>query len=265
MDLNWIHFIILITSGLLVGFINTLAGGGTIISLSVFMLFGLPPNVANGTNRIAVLLQNTTAVINFSKKKLIEWPKAIRLAIPVIGGSVAGAILANLISNSYFHYFFGAVILFSGVMLLIQPGRWLEEKKDLIGKPLRAWHYILFFLIGIYGGFIHIAVGYMILTALVLGTGNELVKANAMKNFLVLSYIPFTILIFGLQGNIDWELGLIHSIGNIIGAQIASSFAIRKGGRLIRYMMLLLIIVVLFQLFGIIDAGVVSQWLQTAK
>lgn len=112
MDLTWVHIIILITSGLIVGFINTIAGGGTIISLSVLMLLGLPPIVANGTNRVAIIAQNITAVINFHRKKLIDWKKSFKLAIPVVLGTVIGAIIGNHISNDFFKYIFGVIAIF---------------------------------------------------------------------------------------------------------------------------------------------------------
>ncbi len=261
MDLSWIHFTILVISGLFVGFINTLAGGGTIISLSVFMLFGLDPVMANGTNRVAVLLQNTTAVANFAGKKMIDWAKSLRLAIPVILGSMVGTLLVSVIPTTFFNYIFGVVIFLFAIMLLVKPERWLHEKAQLIRKPLRFGHYFVFFLIGIYAGFIHIGVGYMILFMLIWGTGNELVKANAIKNFLVLAYIPFSIAIFAWQGNICWTYGLIHSIGNIIGAQIGSMIAIKKGAGFIRWIMLALILFVILQLFGIIDPTSLSEWL----
>lgn len=262
MDLSWIHFLILIISGVLVGFINTLAGGGTIISLSVFMFFGLPPIVANGTNRIAILLQNITAVTNFAGKKLIDWKKSLQLSLPIIAGSIAGAFIAGTVSNTFFKYIFGVVILFMGVMMIFKPDRWLKEKSELLNRSVQWWHYLLLFLVGIYGGFIHVGIGYIMLAFLVLFSGYELVKANAMKNLLVLTYIPFTLVVFALQGNINWKLGLIHAIGNIIGAQVASMLAIKKGASLIRYIMLLLMIVVILQLFGVIDPTMVSEWLE---
>lgn len=262
MDISWGHAGILILSGLFVGFINTLAGGGTIISLSVFMFFGLPINVANGTNRVAVLLQNITAVANFSKQKLIDWSRALRLAIPIIVGAVVGSLLVDYISVKYFHYIFGIIILLFALLLIFHPDRWLKEKKNTIDKPLSIKHYILFLLIGIYGGLIHIGVGYMILFTLIFGTGNELVKANALKNFLVLAYIPFSLFVFAIQGNVNWTYGLIHAIGNIAGAQIGAMIAVKKGAPMIRYVMIALIIVVILQLFGVIDPAAISEWLK---
>ncbi|MDL2312126.1 sulfite exporter TauE/SafE family protein [Bacteroidales bacterium OttesenSCG-928-B11] len=263
MDLSWIHVVILIFSGILVGFINTLAGGGTIISLSVFMFFGLPPQVANGTNRIAVLLQNITAVSNFAGKKLINWKKSLLLSIPIILGAIAGAFIAGIIDNTIIKYIFGVVILLVGLMLVFKPDRWLKEKEQLLSRPIQWWHYLLMFGIGIYGGFIHVGIGYMLLTFLVLASGNELVKANAMKNFLVLAYIPFSLVVFAMQGHVNWKFGLIHAIGNIIGAQIGSMIALKKGATLIRYIMLILIVVVILQLFGFINPEIVTEWLKS--
>ncbi|MDR2979765.1 MAG: sulfite exporter TauE/SafE family protein [Bacteroidales bacterium] len=262
MDLSWIHFVILIISGIIVGFINTLAGGGTIISLSVFMLFGLPPQVANGTNRVAVMLQNTTAVSNFAAKGLIDWKKSLLLSTSIILGSITGTLFAGVISNELFKYLFGIVIIFVGIMLVFKPDRWLKEKVQLLNRPIQWWHYLIMFGIGIYGGFIHVGVGYMLLAFLVLISGNELVKANAMKNFLVLTYIPFSLIVFTLQGNVNWTLGLIHAIGNIIGAQIGALMAVKRGALLIRYIMLVLMVIVILQLFGLIDPESVSEWLK---
>lgn len=252
MDLTWVHALILICSGLIVGFINTLAGGGTIISLSVLMLMGLPPVVANGTNRVAIIAQNITAVINFHRKKLIDWKKSFKLSIPVVMGAIIGAIIGNQVSNTFFNYVFGGISVFFAISLIFQPNRWINEREELLHAKIAPYMYILFFFIGIYGGFIHVGIGYLLLAALVLGTGNELVKANAMKNLLVLIYIPISLVIFALAGNVNWTFGLIHAIGNIIGAQIASHFVITKGARFIRYIMIFLIFIVILQLFGFI-------------
>jgi uncharacterized membrane protein YfcA len=106
--------------------------------------------------------------------------------------------------------------------------------------------------LGVYGGFIHVGIGYLFLAALVLSNGYNLLKANVLKNVLVLCYAPFSLLIFAYQGNVCWSIGLIHSIGNIIGAGLAARLAIKKGAPFIRYIMLILIVIVILQLLGII-------------
>ena len=252
MELTWISIIILVCSGIIVGFINTLAGGGTVISLSVFMFFGLSPLVANGTNRIAVLFQNLTAVAYFQKNKLIDWKKILRLCIPTILGSFIGAFIAGALSNRLFLYFFAGVVILFGISMVINPNRYLYERKDLVTQKISAWQYILYFVMGIYGGFVHVGIGYLFMIALVLCNGYDLLKANVLKNVLVLCYIPFSLLIYVWQGNVCVTYGFIHAIGNIIGAQIAAHLAIKKGAPFIRYIVLVLIVIVILQILGVI-------------
>ncbi len=244
------EIIILICSGLLVGFINTLAGGGTIISLSVFMFLGLPPLVANGTNRVAVLLQNITSVANFQRKNLIDWKRSFRLMIPIILGALVGAVFAKFIPNTVFSYLFGVIAIFIALALILRPNRWFKEREDLLANPLHFWQYLLFFFIGIYGGLVHVGVGYFVLAVIVLSVGHDLVRANAMKNVLILAYIPFSLAVFAFSGYVDWKYGLIHGCGNVLGAQIASFISVRKSFNWIRYLMILITFIIVLQLFG---------------
>lgn len=254
------ELVILICSGLLVGFINTLAGGGTIISLSIFMFLGLPPLVANGTNRIAILLQNITAVINFQQKKLIDWKRSVRLSIPIVLGAAVGAFFARYIPDQVFSYLFGVIAIVVALALIFQPKRWLKEHEDLLSKPLHFWQYIVFFLIGIYGGLIHVGIGYFILAVIVLTVGHDLVRANAMKNVLILAYIPLSLVIFALSGYVNWKYGLIHGCGNIVGAQLASLLSVKKGAQWIRYIMIFISFVIVLQLFGFLSPTFLSSF-----
>jgi len=253
MELTWVSITVLICSGIVVGFINTLAGGGTVISLSVFMFFGLPPLVANGTNRIAIVFQNASAVAYFQKNKLIDWRKILRLGIPTIMGSLVGAAITGLLSNQLFLYIFAGVVILFGIAMVFNPDRFIHERTDLVNRNITVWQYLVYFLLGVYGGFIHVGIGYLFLAVLVLMNGYDLLKANVLKNVLVLCYVPFSVLVYAMQGNICWTYGLIHSIGNIIGASLAAHLAIKKGAPFIRYIVLVLIAIVILQLFGVIQ------------
>jgi len=256
MELTWISIIILICSGIIVGFINTLAGGGTVVSLSVFMFFGLPPLVANGTNRIAIVFQNAAAVAHFQKNKLIDWKKIIRLAIPLVLGSFAGAAIAGFLSNKLFLYIFSGVIILFGISMIFNPDRYIHERKDLLDRNISLWQYFIYFLLGIYGGFVHVGIGYLFLAVLVLMNGYDLLKANVLKNVLVLCYVPFSLAVYAIQGNLCWTFGLIHAIGNIIGASLAARLAVKRGSRFIRYIVLILIGIVVLQLLGVISTSI---------
>ncbi|HPX59495.1 MAG TPA: sulfite exporter TauE/SafE family protein [Bacteroidales bacterium] len=241
---------LLIVSGLFVGFINTLAGGGTIISISVFMFLGLPPMVANGTNRIPIFLQNLTAVTNYSKKKILNIRTSLKYAIPVAIGSVIGGNIVISFSEKTFNYFFIAIILFMIVMILLKPKVWLKENPTKINTPFSVFQWILLFIIGIYGGLIHVGIGYFLIAIIVLMRGYDLLKANAIKNLIVLIYVPFSLIPFIIHEQVRYDYGLVHAIGNIIGAYIASQWASRFGSKFIRYVLLLLLFISCLQILS---------------
>ncbi len=254
-----LEIIALIGSGALVGFINTLAGGGSIISLSVLMMLGLPATVANGTNRIAVAVQTLTAVSSFRQQKVLEVKKGISLAIPAIVGSVIGAWIAVDINEVIFEKAVAIVMILMLVFILYKPQSWIRERTDLTSKNITFWQILIFFLIGIYGGFIHAGVGYFLLAGIVLGAGYELVKANAIKVLIVLLYTPFTIVVFVMNDQVNWAYGLVMTIGNVAGAFIASRMAVKKGAAFVRWVIVVVILLTSAHLFGIIDIKAIVQ------
>jgi len=135
----------------------------------------------------------------------------------------------------------------------------------MVERKVTVWQVILFFFIGVYGGFIHVGVGYFLLAGLVLGAGYELVKANAVKVLIILLYSPFTIFIFFANGQINWAYGLIMAIGNVVGALIASRMAVKKGAKFVRWVIIAVILLTSLHLFDIINLKeLVSSFTQTS-
>ncbi|MCL2131364.1 MAG: sulfite exporter TauE/SafE family protein [Lentimicrobiaceae bacterium] len=234
-------FTALVCSGLAVGFINTLAGGGTVISITLFMMLGLDPMTANGTNRIPIVLQNLVAVANFRRNKLLDMRKSVKWALPVIAGSILGSLLSIEINNTAFGICFLVVMLLMALMLLLNPTAWIKGNPDKINNPTALMEYFLLFLVGIYAGFIHVGAGYFLLAIFVLMNGYNLLQANAIKNFMVLLYVPFSLAVFIYHGKVNYEYGFIHAIGNIIGAYVASRWAVNWGINFIRWLVIVLI------------------------
>lgn len=253
MDLHWIEIVSLIVAGVMVGFINTLAGGGSIISLSVLMVLGLPANIANGTNRIAIAVQTLTASTSFRQQKVLDTKKGIILGIPALLGSIAGAFIAVDINEDIFEKAIAVIMLIMLVFILYKPQKWLKGKEHLLKKKTSIFQIILFFLIGVYGGFIHMGVGYFLLIALVFSIGYDLVKANAVKVFIVLIYTPAALIIFLIYGQVDWGYGLTLTIGNVFGALIASRLAVKKGVNFVRWVIVVVILLTSGHLFGLYD------------
>jgi len=245
--------IALICSGVIVGFINTLAGGGTIISLSLLMFLGLPPTVANGTNRIAVLFQNTIAVANFKRNKTLETKKGLILSIPTIIGSLVGASIAVQVNENIFKMLIAIVMVCLLFVILFYSKQWLKGDEIKFNRKPNWLTYTIYLIIGLYGGFMHVGVGYIIMTSLVLHNGFNIIKANAVKNLMVLLYIPFTLAIFVWKGQVAWGYGLIHAIGNIIGAFLASKYAIKWGAEFVRWIVITIIVITIAHLFNIIN------------
>lgn len=243
----------LIFSGLLVGFINTLAGGGSIISLSILMFLGLPANVANGTNRVAIFIQNIAAVGSFRQQKVLDHKKGFWLAIPATLGSVIGAWIAVDLNEAVIEKAIAIVMLVMMFVILYKPQRWLKGKEELQHKKVTVWQMILFFIIGIYGGFLHMGVGYALLAGIVLGAGYDLVKANAIKVFIILIWAPFILVVFIYYGQVNYLYGIILSIGNVIGALIASRLAVKKGASFVRWVIIAVILLTAAHVFGLID------------
>jgi len=257
--MTWFTAALLVGSGVLVGFINTLAGGGTAISIAVLMMLGLPANIANGTNRIAVIFQNITSVQAFNKKKLLPWRKATILAIPTIIGSALGAWIAIDINEAFFRKAMGVIMLIMLFFVIVKPSAWLKERPGLTEKPVSPFEMIIFFLIGIYGGFIQVGVGYYLLAAIVLGSGFDLVRANAIKVWIVLLYTLAALAVFIFNKQVHWQFGFIHAIGNIIGAWFASRMAIKRGVDFVRWVIIVVILVFSADLLGLISIKQIIQ------
>ncbi len=248
-----VEIIILIVAGVLVGFINTLAGGGSIISLSLLMFLGLPANVANGTNRIAIFIQNIGAVGSFKQQKVLDHKKGFWLAIPATIGSIIGAWIAIDVNEDIIEKAIAIVMMVMMVVILYKPQRWLVGKKELQEKKVSIWQMILFFFIGIYAGFLHMGVGYALLAGIVLGAGYDLVKANAIKVLIILIWSPITLLIFILNDQVNFAYGITLAIGNFTGALIASRMAVKKGAAFVRWVIIAVILITVAQLFGLVD------------
>lgn len=248
----WV-IMILIGTGFLVGFINTLAGSGTIISYSVFMALGLPATYANGTIRIGVILQTLASSIIFKKNTVLDLKKGLKVAFSTVLGSIIGAQVAVNIDPDIFKYFVGSVMLLMLFFLFFKPNQWIEGRQNRSLKINPYLEQLIYLGIGFYGGFIHIGVGFFLLAALVLISGYDLLRANALKVFLVMLYSPFALIIYLCNDQVHYAIALITAIGNVMGGILASKLAISWGTQFIHWFLLLIIILFTAKVFGLFD------------
>lgn len=243
--------VILLLSGLLVGFINTLAGGGSAISLTIFMALGLPVQVANGTNRVAILMQNLSSTATFTRKKMLDWRSGVKLAIPVTIGTIVGAQVASEISDAVFQTCL-AVVMVAVLAFTLLGNKIFARSGEKIGKPTLV-HYLLFLLIGLYNGYIYVGTGYLILLITMGMMHLGIVQSNVIKNFIILLSIPFSLAVFIWHGDVNWTYGLVHGVGNVVGAFLASHYAIGWGTKFLRWFTVVVVLVCLADVLGLIS------------
>jgi len=246
--------LILIT-GIAAGFMNTLGGGGSLLTLPMLIFLGLPAAVANGTNRIALIVQNIVGVSNFRRKGFFYPKLGIILAIPAVFGSLIGAKFAISVPEELFQKILAIIMIVVMILILTRPEK--RFLKEIEGENLSTVRLVVsifvFFGVGLYGGFINAGVGFVIIVALTLITGMSLVKINSLKLFIVLIYIFSSLVVFIIHGKVNWILGLTLAAGNALGAYLGSNFAVSKGDKWIRVFIVIAILSMSAKLLGLFN------------
>ena len=237
----WYHYVLLVVVGFAVGFINTVAGGGSLLSLPVLIFLGLPPSVANGTNRVAIAIQTATAVAGFRSKGVSTFPFNIYLGASALIGAIIGATIAVEVDGALFNRILAIIMVTVILIIIFKPKTNLQHVHErLTGKHL--WIGIIaFFFFGIYGGFINAGLGFVLILFLHYVNHMTLVRANATKVAVVFIYMLSALVVFALNDKVNWFIGLVLALGNAFGAWIASRYSVRKGDKFIRLFLVIMV------------------------
>jgi uncharacterized membrane protein YfcA len=240
MESNPLLLIAVPVVGLVAGFINTLAGSGSLVTLPMLIVLGLPANVANGTNRVGVLVQGLVSVETFRRRGALDVGGSLKLLLPSIAGAAVGAELAVDLDEALLRRVIGALMLVMLGVVLWQPQRFLAAHAR--ENPASIWLIApVFFLVGLYGGFIQAGVGIFLLAALVLAAGRDLVRANAVKNLIVLVFTVAALAVFVVNHQVRWLLGGLLAIGNGVGAWAGAHLAVEKGAAFVRWVLIVIL------------------------
>lgn len=217
----------LVLAGFLAGIINTIAGGGSFLTLPALMLFGLDAKTANATNRIAILFSTASATYTFHQHGHWDRASTVRLALPTLLGVPVGGLLAVYLPPDAFQSVFGILFLLMAGLLISNPKRFTE-----IGtkpKLSRGWEFPAFFAIGIYVGFIQAGMGILLLLAMSFLCEQNMIASNAIKNSIGFVVTLAAACLFAIYGMIDWVPGLVMAVGNVTGGIVGAKLAIKKG------------------------------------
>ena len=232
---------LLILAGFLGGFINTLAGGGSMLTLPALMLLGMPADIANATNRLGVLLQSLTAIRGFKRYNRLDSAAIIPMLVPTIAGAILGSLLASYLPV----YLLKPTLLFSmlaiALWMLLKPDGLAWQPHQTLAlkeKPLAG---VALFVTGIYGGFVQAGVGFLLLAALAGILRYDLVRANALKMVATAAFGSVALCIFIIRGQVLWAPGLILAAGMMAGAWLSVKFAIKVSQTRLKWLLFIMV------------------------
>jgi uncharacterized membrane protein YfcA len=249
--MDFVTLIILIVAGFLSGIVNTLAGSGSVFTLSSLIFLGIPVHIANGTNRLGAVTSSITSILTFRKhpkvKPLVQTSKWY--TIPTVLGSVFGAVLSNIVEAKTFEYIILALMFVMLFLVVSKPKRWLQETQESVNRNTIG-HFLLLFAIGTYAGFIQMGMGILYLSSFVLYFGFSVVESNILKIVLTLFMVIPATLVFLWNDQILWLEGLLLAFGQGVGAYLATKFLLenKKAAQIVRYLLILMILMAIGKL-----------------
>lgn len=243
---------ILFVVGSLAGWLNVMAAGGSLLTVPALLFLGLPGPVANGTNRIGILLQSALAVLTFFRQGFYDFRLGLSLAGMASLGALGGASVGVRIEGVWFDRLLVAVIV--GVMLMmLMPTRKKSNSKQTVVKPQHGIRvssqrlvlgHVLMVAAGFWGGMIQMGVGFLLMPILHRVLLLDLVRVNMYKVFIVLVYTAVALVVFGLQVEISWRAGLALASGMMLGGWLGVRMTIARGESWIRAVLFIMLTVI---------------------
>lgn len=235
-DWSWLQLAALGIAGLLGGFVNTLAGGGSLVTLPALLLLGLPADVANATNRVGVLAQSLIAARGLGRDPRLAAVSKPWVMAPPVAGSLVGAWIAAQTPAAVLKPILVATLIVIACTLVWKPDALVtgEAATTPLDPRARRWGVPGLFLIGVYGGFLQVGVGIFLLLFLAAVLHYDLVLGNGLKSLVVAAVTMIALGVFVVERQVWWLPGLAMSAAQMAGAQLGVRFAVARGQDAIR-------------------------------
>ncbi|HEX8061352.1 MAG TPA: sulfite exporter TauE/SafE family protein [Cyclobacteriaceae bacterium] len=247
--MEWYEYLLITVVGFCAAFLNTIGGGGSLFTVPILTFLGMPITLANATSRVAILSQNIFAVFGFASKKVqLPVKYSFWLCLTSLLGGFIGSMLASSIDDKVFSRLFVVVMLISLVLVIFDPFKSKNQEENL--SPQRqAIGAIIFFFIGIYGGFVQAGIGFLVIGTLSLVNNMNLVKVNYLKVFVAILYTAISVFVFAYEKKIVWTTGLVLAIGHALGGWYASRWSVKAGEVWIKRIMIISVIAMAIRLW----------------
>lgn len=243
--MEWWEALLLVLGGAAAGVINAVAGGGSILTVPLLVVAGVPGNDANGSNRVGILTSNAAAATAFRKLGVRGLSRAAPILLPIVAGSLIGSLFITRLTDETFERVFGLLML-PVIFLSIR-----KPKIKLDADPWPVWLTPLVFLgVGLYGGAVQAGVGLVLLAALT-RAGFDLLTANNIKVIANLTLTAVALPVFIIRGHVQWPQALVLAVGLTIGAWIGAHAAVKGGERFMRTVMVIAALLLAGKLLGV--------------
>lgn len=251
--LEWYHYLLMFLAGTAAGIVNTLAGSGSVFTLTVLIFAGLPADIANGTNRIGTATQSLIATSTFYKNDLLPFRKSLKYTLPALFGAMAGAVTAAEIDENLMEFIIGGIMILLLFITVFKPQQYLNTTH--IENSNAWWQYLIFVVIGFYGGFIQAGIGIFLLVALNIVGNFKMLEANAIKILTIMLFSLPVLAIFIYNEQVNWTIGLWVAAGQALGSFFTARFAVKSNNAStwIRRLLICMMLITIAKVFGLID------------
>jgi uncharacterized membrane protein YfcA len=233
----------LLAAGLAAGFINTMAGGGSLLTLPALMLAGLPADVANGSNRVSVVAQASSGCFAYHRAGHLPLRDAARIAALTVPGVVLGAVVSSRLPRYILEPTLLLLTVFAAAALLFSPNLLTATEGEVRRLRERPAGVVLMLVAGFYGGFVQAGVGFLLLMVLGGMLRYSGLQANAIKLACAGMFGAVALVVFALANQVSWLHGVVLSIGSVAGSQLGVRTALKVPPRALRWIVLVAVLV----------------------
>ncbi len=227
----WLHLILFLT-GAVAGWIDSIAGGGGLITIPVLLGIGLPPQLALGTNKFQASFGSFTAAYYYVHKEVVDLAEAVAGIIWTLVGAAAGTIAVQHIDPGLLNLLIPILLLAIAVYMIFSPVLGEAERRPRV--PRKLFYVCAGLAFGFYDGFFGPGVGSFWAIAFVTGLGFSLTRATGFTKVMNFTSNVVSFLLFFAGGNVLFTEGASMAVGQIVGARFGSALVVRRGARFIR-------------------------------
>jgi len=222
----------LFAAAVLSGFVDSIAGGGGLITVPAMLIAGIPPLETLGTNKLQGLFGSGSATLAYARGGQVDLRRQGGMALASGLGSVGGALATTLIPGDYLRAILPVMLVLIALYFGFKPGLGDADRHERMTPAL--FGLTLVPLVGFYDGLFGPGTGSFFMLGFVLLAGFGLLRATAHTKLLNFASNVGAFAVFAVNGVILWKIGLLMGAGQFVGAQIGSRFAMARGARLIR-------------------------------